>query len=74
MFVDGVIEAFVRRGGRVHEKSRVVTQTILDGRQVSAALPPVLFTSRVPRAQHIQCIAAGAASAFSRSKSRRHVA
>ena len=38
MFVDGVIEAFVRRGGRVHEKTRVVNQTILDGRQVSVRL------------------------------------
>ena len=35
MFVDGVIDAFVRRGGRVHERTRVVTQTIMDGRQVS---------------------------------------
>jgi len=51
MFVDGVIEAFVRRGGRVHEKTRVVNQTILDGRQVSGA--SVSCRSHVPCALHM---------------------
>ena len=44
MFVDGVIDAFVRRGGRVHERTRVVNQTILDGRQVGNSL---LFAAHI---------------------------
>ena len=52
MFVDGVIEAFVRRGGRVHEKTRVVTQTIMDGRQVCAGVTPTRQLLPTPMLTH----------------------
>ena len=63
MFVDGVIEAFVRRGGRVHEKTRVVTQTILDGRQVWRPCLLSRTASRVSRDIAWQCRAAASAIA-----------